>query len=117
MPQYALRHALPLLRAPDALTVRCQKTRSLMMIQLEMPQEVPVGETFSYKGKRTKYVCLPRSCGCEDCAFLFTAQHGKKRRVEAGLLCGSFVCMPTQRTDQNFVKAVKLSKLRQTLPY
>ena len=109
MPQYALRHALPLLRAPDALTVRCQKTRSLM-IQLEIPQEVPVGETFSFKGKRAKYVCMESGSHCEDCALDFTKQHGRQRRVDASRRCDCFACMPTQRADGKRVKAVKLEK-------
>lgn len=87
------------------------------MIQLEIPQEVPVGETFCFKGKRTKYVCMTRSCRCEDCAFDFTKQHGRQRRADVGRRCDCFACHPTQRTDGNFVKAVKLSTLRQAQPF
>ena len=80
------------------------------MIQLEMPQEVPVGETFSYKGERTKYVCQPRWCGCEDCVFLFTNKHGIKKRVNAARHCQAFACASIQRADCRNVKAVLLER-------
>lgn len=125
MPQYALRHALPLLRAPDALTVRCQKTRSLMTTPdftleycaaKQQPHTIPLGAVFTFKGSGETFVCLPCGVTCEDCAFDSTNKRGKKHAA-AVKGCRSFACVPSMRLDGQRTKAVTMSKHRQDLPF
>lgn len=81
------------------------------IVTLELPQELPVGTIFKFKGSRQKYRIAEHEGGCSCCAFHYDGwSHESKENTRKLLQCRALKCSIALRKDKIGVIVVKVDQ-------